>query len=168
MFTLFHCPGAAMDVGVHLCAPIQNWKSLVLVYHHYPRSPGGAEKPNSSLESWFRVLQPYLQKHEGLLGISPGLCIGDVCGQAPNDMATQGGINFWFHFLVLVTKCHGESEDWEILHGSEEDCGQRGTFFSNLLATSLKQTTEKNLALRVLSGINIFPRALFSLVFTYL
>lgn len=63
---------------------------------------------------------------------------------ALNDMGTQGGTNSQFHFLVPVTKCHGESEDGEIFHGGEEDRGQRGTFFSNILASSLKQTSVKN------------------------
>lgn len=39
-----------------------------------------------------------------------------------------------FSFIVLVKKRHGESKDREVLHGGEEDSGQRGTFFSNILA----------------------------------
>lgn len=39
-----------------------------------------------------------------------------------------------FPFILSVKKCHGESKDGEVFHGGEEDSGQRGTFFSNILA----------------------------------
>lgn len=39
-----------------------------------------------------------------------------------------------FPFIILAEECHGESQDWEVFHGGEEDSGQRGTFFSNILA----------------------------------
>lgn len=29
-------------------------------------------------------------------------------------------------FLPLVAKCHGEQKNWNLLHGGEEECGQRG------------------------------------------
>lgn len=58
----------------------------------------------------------------------------ELLSPAPSDTETQGGTNSQFHFLVLVTKCHGESEDREVFYGGEEDRGQRGTFFSNILA----------------------------------
>lgn len=41
--------------------------------------------------------------------------------------------------LISAPKCDGESENREILHGSEEDSGQRGTMYKILFQLSIKQ-----------------------------
>lgn len=41
--------------------------------------------------------------------------------------------------LISAPKCNGESENREILHGSEEDSGQRGTMYKILFQLSIKQ-----------------------------
>lgn len=41
--------------------------------------------------------------------------------------------------FISAPKCNGESENREILHGSEEDSGQRGTMYKILFHLSIKQ-----------------------------
>jgi len=41
--------------------------------------------------------------------------------------------------FISAPKCNGESENREILHGSEEDSGQRGTMYKILFQLSIKQ-----------------------------
>lgn len=41
--------------------------------------------------------------------------------------------------FISAPKCNGESENREILHGSEEDSGQRGTTYKILFQLSIKQ-----------------------------
>lgn len=41
--------------------------------------------------------------------------------------------------FVSAAKCNGESKNREILHGSEEDSGQRGIMYTILFQLSIKQ-----------------------------
>lgn len=41
--------------------------------------------------------------------------------------------------FISAPECNGESENRKILHGSEEDSGQRGTMCKMLLELSIKQ-----------------------------
>lgn len=61
--------------------------------------------------------------------------------------------------LISAPKCDGESENREILHGSEEDSGQRGTMYKILFQLSIKQAVYFLTVLKI--AVNVIHWSLF-------